>query len=177
MVKATLTLISGTVVTIEGDVEEVDRLLVLHQQSNASASEKEQRPRRKRGKGSSPTESRKEAKLSVPWHEISNAVHSCEEAERIETRILDSEGQVERALLPLYTVAQHMKDAFGLTAVDISEVTKLLKVPIRHENVRKTLSGPGAKYVQIESAGPPKKFRLNHRGIQFMQELLAKSAD
>jgi hypothetical protein len=168
MTSATLTLPSGTVVEIKGTVEEIHRILELH---NSGEQPRVPRRARRSPREISPTAIEGGAVVSI--HEIINHVRSCDEAERLEKCVLDGNSQVARALLPLYIVHKYMDDAFALAAAEIAEICKQLGVPMVPENVSKTLRGGAARFVMLEPAGPPKKFRINRRGLQHMAEILS----
>ena|SRR5579862_103860 len=165
MPKATLTLGSGSIVTIEGTPEEVNRLLELHEAAEPRRSGTAVRSK------ASVRPSQNDA--GIPLHEIVNQVRDCDEAEIIEAKILDSRSQVHRALLPLYIVQNYFDDRFALAASDIAEVCKQLRVPVAHENVSKMLRGPASKFVMVESEGPPKRFKINRRGAEHLATLLS----
>ncbi len=109
--------------------------------------------------------------------EIVKQLRTIDDAQRIESYILDSTNQVNRALLPLFIVQKYMNDAFALSAAEIAEVTKLLNVPMKQENVSKALRNGGAKFTTIEGESP-KTFKLIRRGVQHIESLLTpKSQD
>jgi hypothetical protein len=109
--------------------------------------------------------------------EIVKQVRTIDDAQRIERYILDSTNQVNRALLPLFIVQKYMNDEFALSAAEIAEVTKLLNVPMKQENVSKALRNGGAKFTTIEGE-TPKTFKLIRRGVQLIESLLIpKSQD
>jgi len=169
MPKATLTLKSGTIVTIEGTAEEVNRLLELHEADE---------PRMSRTAEGSKASVRSKAQREpgVALHEIVNCVRDCDEAEKIETRILGSRSQVDRTLLPLYIVHKHLDGRFALAASDIAEICKELGVPVAPANVAKMLRGPASKFVMVESGGPPKRFKVNRRGGEHLATLLSEDS-
>jgi hypothetical protein len=172
MPKATLTLSSGTLVTIEGTAEEVSRLLELHEVTE---------PRKFQNATSAEAsgESKDQKDQHVPsfaLHDIVNLVRDCDEAERIETRVLDGRSQVDRTLLPLHIVHKHLGDRFPLAASEIAEICKQLGVPVALENVAKMLRGPASKFVMIESGGPPKRFKINRRGAEYFSSLLSEES-
>src|SRR5579864_3846810 len=98
MAKATLTLESGAVVTIEGTTKEVHELLHLHSSGPHTASASRAKvTKRKADKESAPAD-----RTGVdPVPEIVNLIKSCDEAEQIEEEILDKSSATNRCLLPL----------------------------------------------------------------------------
>ena len=122
-----------------------------------------------------------EVKPSLPPTEpnlvqIIGATKQCDEAERIETQVLDRSSQVNRTLLPLYVVHEHFGNAFGLTSGDISKITSDLGVPISRPNVSTTLSGAASRYVvgdKVKRKGQAVAYKLSRRGLLYMKELLS----
>jgi hypothetical protein len=171
MATATITLSSGTVVSIEGTVDEVDRLLKLHEVSDKPHSNGVRDATRR----ASPPDDHNAP--SVPIHEIVNHAHSCDQAEKIERYVLDSRSQVDRTLLPLFIVHAYLEDKFPLAAAEIAEICKQLRVPVVQENVSKMLRESASKFVMLESVGPPKRFKLNRRGLEYMTALLSGRRD
>ncbi len=162
MPKATLTLKSGTTVTIEGTLTEVNRLLELHDEGRASAKTPNTEAPGKR-------EDHDRAVSPDTVAEIVNLIRSCDAAERIEKQILDKSNVVNRCLLPLYIVHQELHNAFGLTTGQISAITKALGVPISQPNVAHTLADSAARFVMTSSTrkrGVAVDYRINRRGLQ-----------
>lgn len=176
MPKATLTLKNGTLVTVEGDVEEVQRLLALYSEPEA--------PERTAAAGSgnkhTPTQGGAVSRVSGAGghpgpHEIANAAKECAEASAIASRILDSRSQLARALLPLYVVSEYLGGKFALTMPEISQVTRALGALVDGTNVAKVMRTSGARYVMAEHSGnkaDPKRFRLSRRGVEFIKSIL-----
>lgn len=166
MPKATLTLKSGTAVTIEGTAEEINRLLELHETA-------ERRMLQTAQSSKPPVPSELQRQPIVALHEIVNQIRDCEDAEKIETRVLNSRSQTDKTLLPLYIAHKHLDGGFALAASDIAEVCKQLRIPVAPTNVAKMLRGPASKFVMVESDGPPKRFRINRRGAEYLATLLS----
>jgi hypothetical protein len=94
----------------------------------------------------------------------------------IETQILDRSSQLDRVLLPLFIVHEHMKGSHALTSGEVSAVTKELGVPLSQANASTTLSGAAAKYVmgdRIRRHGQPVRYKLNRRGVAHIKSVLA----
>jgi hypothetical protein len=180
MARASLKLPNGTVVTLEGTPEEVQRLLSLYGGEPADVPESNAgtRPRKPRGRTPSARQSEQETQGKPDLAEIVNLVKTCDEAEAIETQILDRAAQVDRTLLPLYIVHEHLGNAFGLTSGEVSKVTKDLGIPISQPNASRTLSGIASKYVigdKVKVKGQPVRYKLSRRGVEYMKEVLAGS--
>lgn len=176
MPKASLTLPNGTLVTIEGTASEVHELLSIYGAANpkpASGHAHKMPVRDSSQKPASPTEDA--ASTEVDLVAIVNHVKSCDEAESIETRILDQTDQLPRVLLPMYIVFEHMGNAGGLTSGQISKVTIQLGAPVKLPNVSKTLSGAAAKYIIGDVARKPGqavRYKLSRRGHTYMKEVI-----
>lgn len=167
MAKASLTLSNGTTVQVEGSVEEVQKLLQFYGGKSAHSDFKE------------PTKSGLEKaaikESSVDLAKIVNLAKDCEEADKIETQILDRSSQVDRTLLPLYVVHEHLNSAFGLTSGEISKITANLGIPISQSNVSHTLSGTASRYVigdTVKTKGQPVRYRLSRRGVKYVKAVL-----
>ncbi len=176
MTKASLTLASGTVVTIEGTAPEVQELLSLVDSAAnkpAKSSAHKAPALRPSGKPTSPAGD--ETGDEVDLMAIVNHVKSCDEAENIETRILDKTDQLARVLLPMYIVFEYLNNAHGLTSGQISKVTFQLGVPVKLPNVSKTLSGSASKYIigdVVRKAGQAVRYKLSRRGHAYMREII-----
>jgi hypothetical protein len=177
MPKASLTLANGTVVTIEGTGSEVHELLSFYGAGTSNPANGQGRKppaSRPSQKPASPTEDK--ISTEVDLMAIVNHVKSCDEAESIETHILDQTDQLARVLLPMYIVYEHMNNAHGLTSGQISKVTLQLGVPVKLPNVSKTLSGAAAKYIigdAVRKAGQAVRYKLSRRGHAYMKKVIA----
>jgi hypothetical protein len=106
---------------------------------------------------------------------IVNHAKSCDEAESIETCILDQADQLARVLLPMYIMYEHMNNEHGLTSGQISKVTVQLGVPVKLPNVSKILSGSATKYLigdAVRRNGQAVKYKLSRRGHAYVKEIL-----
>ena len=178
MAKAKLTLPNGTVVEIEGTPEEVNQLLRFY--SQASGTGGRQRPKKNAASKAKSTTSKKTSEPDVNLAEIVNHVKNCDEAEIIETRVLDQIGLVNRILLPLYIVHRYMDGEYGLSSGEISRITVELGTPVSTSNTSRYLSGAAGRYVmgdKVRKKGQMVRYSLNRRGLQYMQGVLGESAD
>ena len=172
MPKATVELPNGTVITIEGTQEEVRELLEYYQ-SRRIATPKPPPPT-----GSKPPKDKQ--KDDIDHAQIVNLVKTIDEAEGIEKNILDRTSQVDRTLLPLYIVHEHIGNAFSLTSGDISKVTTDLGIPIATANASRTLSGTASRYVigdQMRKKGRPVRYKLSRRGVKYMKSVIGGSSN
>jgi len=180
MPKALVKLPNGTTVEIEGTHDEVQKLLVFYglpgQPSKGKATKKgttlPAASRSTTGQAGAPTDD--------DFSALVNLVRTCDEAEGIETQILDRTSEVNRVLLPLYIAHEYMDDAFGLTTVEISTVTTDLGIRVFRQNVLRAVTTSGARYVvgdRVRRPGQATRYRLNRRGVQYMKEVLKGGAD
>jgi len=181
MVKANLTLPNGTTVEIEGTPAEVQELLAFYGGGNSAGPPAKKKSRSKGGAGKKATRkgaerARAETEEGVDITEIVNLVKGCDEAEDIEARILDKSSQVDRTLLPLYIVHEHLGNAHALSSGDVNKVTTQLSVPVATANASKTLSGTASRYVIGDSArrqGSTVRYKLNRRGLKYLSAVIA----
>jgi len=179
MAKAKLTLPNGTVVEIEGTPEEVNQLLRFYSQESGSGSGRQAKPMAKAKAKAKPRPTKSTTEPGVNIAEIVNHVKNSDEAEIIETRILDKTSMVNRVLLPFYIVHQYMDNAYGLSSGDINRVTTDLGIPVSTPNASRALSGTAAKYVMgdtVRKMGRKVLYKLTRRGLQYMQEVLSASS-
>lgn len=187
MAKASLTLPSGTVVQIEGTADEVRELLKFYGAGTghgAPSARKRAAPlkvQETKGRGISSKNIAGDASESAPnLSEIVNLAKNCDEAEDIERQILDRASQVDRTLLPLYLVHEHLSNAFGLSSGEISKITTDLGVPVSQPNASSTLSGTAARYVigdKVRKKGQAVRYKLSRRGLQYLQTVIEGKAD
>ena len=185
MPKASLTLPNGTVVQIEGTADEVRELLQFYGSTAPTAVPKREpvpaaRKRKAKGKPSVDPGSGKDTESAPNLSEIVNFAKNCDEAEDIEKRILDRASQVDRTLLPLYLVHEHLGNAFGLSSGEVSKITTDLGVPVSQPNASKTLSGTAAKYVigdKVRKKGQAVRYKLSRRGLQYLQAVIRGTAN
>jgi hypothetical protein len=176
MPKASLTLENGTVVTIEGSSSEVQELLAFYGSTtpkvpNGKPSKPQTTPAASRQSPHSTTEGGDDVDLMA----IVNYAKSCDEADRIETKILDKTDQLPRVLLPMYIVYEHMGNGHGLTSGQINKVTVQLGVPVKLSNVSTALAGSAAKYVigdTVRKSGQAVRYKLSRRGHAYLKEII-----
>jgi hypothetical protein len=175
MVKASVALSNGTVVNIEGSKEEVQELLAFYSGDTVVGS----------GTGASPmktaeTKGRSKGKQSdgrLDLAKIVNFIKNCDDAEAIETTILDKISLVNRTLLSLYIVHEYMGNAFKLSSGEISKVTTDLGVPISTANASRTLSKTAAKYVigdKVRKQGSAVRYKLSRRGLTYLKSIISE---
>lgn len=182
MPKAKIALPDGTVVEIEGTPEEVAKLLSLYGASKderPSTAENKAKPKKKRSsqarKSQTIRSAGEDSEDIIDVAAIVNIVKDCDEAENIETAILDKTSVVDRILLPLYIVQLHMGGSHTLTSGDISKVTSELGIPVSQPNTSRALSGTASKYVMGDKArkkGQAVKYKISRRGVKYIESVL-----
>jgi len=183
MAKASIELPNGTSVIIEGTPEEVRKLLEYY---GAGSSE------RGAGAGAAGKKTDEKAKKATTGGatgpatdqpnlaEIINLIRNSDEAEKIETNILDRTSQVNRVLLPLYVVHEELGAAYGLTSGEISKITTNLGIPVQSPNVSNTLSGTASRYVmpdKVRKKGQPVRYKLSRRGVKYLASVIKGTED
>lgn len=189
MAKATLTLPNGTVVGLEGTPEEVHRLLEVYSGGAAPPAPatrnrhevgRRARKRVRRATQPSATAQSEEEKEGADLNGIVNLVKNCDDADGIESNVLDRASQVDRTLLPLYIVHEELGNKFGLTSGEISKITTELGVRVTQPNASRTLSGVASRYVmgdKVRKKGQPVRYRLSRRGVQYMKDVIRGKGD
>ena len=180
MVKATYTFPNGTVVDIDGTVEEVQALHAFYETSPQSRSDPESKTRAPRksstAKKSSPDTPDDNA---VDLMAIVNEIKSCEEANLIESKILDKKDQVPRVILPLYVCQKYLENAYSLTSGQIAKIAAQLGIKLDQGNVSRCLSGSAKAYVMADSVrkkGQPTGYKISRRGNTHIEEILSTQA-
>ena len=164
---------NGTVITIEGSPEEVHDLLQYYQEKSPP----DQPDPKSEGKAKSKKPS---SPKSLDHNQVVNLVKTIDEAENIEKNILDRTSQVDRTLLPLYVVHQHLGNEFSLTSGDINKITTDLGIPIATANASGTLSGTASRYVigdQVRKQGRTIRYKLSRRGVTYMKSVIGGTQD
>lgn len=178
MAKASIELPNGTCITIEGTPEEVRKLLEFYGTAGTARTPdlKGEKKSKKRATAAKKPETTEQPDLA----EIVNRIRNSDEAEKIETTILDRTSQVNRILLPLYVIHEELGNAVGLTSGDISKITKNLGIPVQTPNVSNTLSGTAARYVmpdKMRKRGQPVKYKLSRRGVKYLASVIEGTED
>jgi hypothetical protein len=177
MAKASIELPNGTAVVIEGTPEEVHKLLEFY----GGSTSKRSTTRKGKAKSAGRTASERIRAQSEPdLAEIINLIRNSEDADKIETNILDRTSQVNRVLLPLYIIQEHMDNAFGLTSGDISKITADLGIPVQAPNVSNTLSGTASRYVmpdKLRKRGQVVRYKLSRRGVKYLTSVIRGTED
>lgn len=175
MAKATLKLSNGTLVTIEGTTQEVEKLLETYAGRPEKIVAKAKAVATKtKAKSGETAESRPDLM------EIVNLVKTCDENEAIEKQILDRTSEVNRVLLPLYIIGEYQNNEYGLSTTEIAGVTTELGVRVSRQNALRVIKYSGARYVigdKPRKKGSSSRYKLNRRGLQYMKSVIAGSAN
>lgn len=179
MAKASIQLPNGTKVVVEGTPEEVRKLLEFYGGTTTKSGTQPKKERKTKGKGKKPaTLAPATAESDLP--EIINLIKNCDDAEAIETKILDRTSQVNRILLPLYIVHEHLDNKFGLTSGEVSQITRDLGITVSRPNASTALSGTAKKYVmgdKVRKKGHIVHYKLTRRGVKYMSDVLRGTED
>jgi len=166
MAKSTIKLPNGTLITIDGDPEEIKRILSIYSgEKTGSLTKKEKHIG--------------EEKIEKPTQDIIldiiSHIKDCEEADVIEEKILDKSSQVDRVLLPLY-IADNLKSKPLLSSGGIHSALKELGIKIALPNIINTLRGTAIKYVmpdrQNKKRGGAVQYRISRPGKQYISKVL-----
>jgi hypothetical protein len=180
MPKASITLPNGTVVEVDGTVEEVQRLLQFYGGSTGNL-ETEKRKRRKQNKRKTPASpARAGDGPKVNHAEIVNVIKTCDEADAIDRMILSRTSVVDRTLLPLYIVHEYLSNSIGLTSGDVHKITTDLGIPTGQANASSALSGSAKRYVigdKIRVKGRAVRYKLSRAGLDYVKSVIKGKAD
>lgn len=167
MAKSIINLPDGTKITIDGDSEEIKKILSIYQVEKNKNLTKEKK-------------SFKEEKVNQSSDQdviidVINYIKECEEADAIEEKILDRSSQVDRILLPLYA-AEKLGNKITLSSGDIHKVLKELGIKIALPNISNSLKGTASKYVigdrQHKKGVGVVKYRISRPGGQYISKVL-----
>ncbi len=105
---------------------------------------------------------------------IVNKIKNCDEADAIETQILDKVGTAGRILLPFFICYKYFPDR-ALTTGEVAKITGELRVKIKTPNVSKTITNSLQKYLDGDSTrvkGKAVSYKLNRKGAKYFESLL-----
>jgi hypothetical protein len=179
MVKAIVTLPNGTTITLEGTVEEVQRLLATYGLDDARAQVEAPGAASPAPAAIPEADSMIDEETESASGNLSNIVQhirTCREARVIDKRILEDTNEMHRVLLPLYIIYEYEHNAFGLTSTEISKVFAMLNIRLARQNVMRALRLAGSKYVTKEGEDTlAPHYLLNRKGSQYLREVLGGS--
>lgn len=172
MPKANIKLPDGTTIQIEGNLEEIQKLLDYYSSKTPQSPPTENNRARKKNTG---IDNDQEAS-GVTLSEIINTIKDCDEAELIDQNILDKTSRVNRILLPLYIISKYHKNNIDLSTGEISKITQDLGVKISVSNVSHVLSKTAKSYVigdKVKKKGRKVKYQLSRRGMKYMESVIS----
>lgn len=105
---------------------------------------------------------------------IVNKIKNCEEADKIEEKILDKVSVPGRVLLPFYICYKYFPQR-GLTTGDVARITSELRIGIKTPNVSKAITDSLQKYLEGNSTrvkGKAVVYKLNRKGAKYFESLL-----
>jgi hypothetical protein len=179
MPKAKFALPNGTMVHIEGSVEELEQMLQKYSSDS---------PKRHSGKNPTKSGSRtknqkhasenlngKSDQEEIDLTSVIQHVRDSESSDLITSRVLDHPNMLNRVLLPIYVAQVGLHQNMGMTSGEISKILRDLGTPISIPNVSTTLSRTARNYVmgdKVRKKGVPVRYQLTRRGVQYFEELL-----
>jgi hypothetical protein len=173
MVKSTISLSDGTIITVEGSTKEVERILDLYVTKNVKSSNQEKvAPHKHVTERSENINSDKIGALSLV-----NAMKNSSDFDEIEKKILDTASQVDRVLLPLYILDKEFVGGASLTSNDVYKFLKEFGISMALPNISKTLGKTAAKYVIADSTrrkGASTGYKISRKGRQYVEQILGK---
>jgi len=178
MAKTTFSLPNNTVVTVEGELDEIKALLDYYSRPISISSSQNSALTGSNSKVTPKPHSISEEQVN--YVEIINLIKSCKEAEAIEHRILDKSSELDRTLLPLYIVQKYLENKFSLTSGDISKINMDLGVKITQPQVSRTLSGSASRYVagdKVKKKGIPVKYKITRKGVTYLELVLSQETN
>jgi len=106
---------------------------------------------------------------------IVNKIKNCEEADKIEEKILDKVSIPGRVLLPFYVCYKYFPRQ-GLTTGGVARITSELRVGVKTPNVSKAIAESLQKYLEGNSTrvkGKAVIYKLNRKGAKYFESLLS----
>jgi len=184
MPKTTIQLPNGTIITVSGATEDIERIIAAASSNVSSSTDRgirhESKPHLRKRSPAKPSGSAVPARApDVDLVEIVHLVKTCKESDAIAEHVLDKRGAVNKVLLPLYIIHEHKDNGFGLTSGQISRILKELGIPIDVRNVSTYLSGDARGYVtgdRVRVPGQPVSYKIIRRGVQHFKNFLAGGA-
>lgn len=180
MPKASIKLPDGSSVAIEGSPAEVAKILALYGGASVSTQGEKVKQKRTIQKAKEPTTAKKDSADTPNLPEIINLIKTCDEAEAIETNILDKAARVNRILLPLYIVHEHLDNAYGLTSGEVSQILANMGTPVSMSNASGILSKTASKYVHgdiIRKKGRTVRYKIIRRGVTYLKGVLGEKGN
>ncbi|MEE8295528.1 MAG: hypothetical protein V3R64_07430 [Sphingomonadales bacterium] len=173
MAKANIVLPDGTKIVIDGNAEEITKVLQAYQTPSKNNSNKP--PKKNKTQGTTSKKSNKiETEGEVSRLEIRNKILDCGESETIEEKILNNSDQLRRVLLPLYVLKKYFEEPHKLIVKEIVSITTGLGIPIARQNVNKIIRKKTNMKFFIKHAGEgrAKELEISRKGLQNLETIL-----
>lgn len=174
MATSKIVLPNGTIITIDGNPEEIKTVLSFYNNSPKGAGHT---TRKRSGSAKhKPNIERSDESDTDAVMEIVTSIKESDDAENIETNVLDRPSQIDRILLPLYINHKYLDNKYSLTTGEIAKVLVELGVPISVPNVSNGMTTSASKYVVGDKArkkGQAVKYKLSRRGFQYMSAVVS----
>jgi hypothetical protein len=174
MPKASIELPNGTKIEIDGTIEEIQRITDQYRSPAPAAAAPGLR------QAAAPAAALDDADTEPDIARIVALIREIDEAEIIERQVLNSRDVLNRVLLPLYIVHNHVNQAMGLTSGDIEKVTDQLSVKVNISSASTMLSGRAKAFVTgdaVRKKGGTVRYRINRRGIQHFNGVLGLQSE
>lgn len=171
--KATLHLPNGTKVEIDGESEEVRRLLETfsgQESRTRTPSGKVPIPHARTRPDSNPADD--DAVEEIGPLAVVNRIKEDESLQWLQA-VVDSRDMTRRVLLPLYVASEIDPRCEGVTSGFIARVYTELGVRIAQANVSRELSGKAKKYVLADTVrrkGAPVHYKISRAGRTFLEQ-------
>lgn len=175
MAKSKIVLPNGTLITVEGNPEEIKTVLSFY--SHPAKQDEHRTQTKKITKSQKPSIETDEAQTDAVM-DIVTSIKESDEAENVETNILDRPSQIDRILLPLYINQKYHDNKYRLTTGEIAKVLAELGVPINISNVSTAVKSSAQKYVVGDKArkkGQAVRYKLSLRGFKYMTAVIRGS--
>jgi len=168
MVTATYTFPNGTIVNIDGTVEEVQALHAFYDSAPQSRSVTKSKVQ----KSQQPSDDN-----TIDIIAIVNEIKSCEESDLIELQILNKSNLAAKVILPLYINQKYFENTNNLNSGHVVKITAQLGIKLDQGNVSRCLSGSAKAFVMADSVrkkGQPTGYKLSRKGNTHIEKILSK---
>ncbi|MDD5102793.1 MAG: hypothetical protein PHX93_00150 [Candidatus Peribacteraceae bacterium] len=170
MAKSHIKLPDGTDIIIEGNPDEIAKILELYSVKSEAS------PRSAGGSTKPHKPSTDKGEMNGDHVlELINTIKECDESEKIEQTILDRLSLVNRILLPLYISHQHFRNEIALQTGEISKILTELGTPVSVSNVAHCIAGSAKSYVagdKVRKRGQAVKYRITRKGLTYLTAVI-----
>jgi hypothetical protein len=170
MAKASLTLPDGTTVQIEGNADEIQKIISLHKPTEPSSPKVLHKPKPRKPK---PKTNQNESESKIDISGLVNFIKEQDEFPIIEQKILDKKDRMPKILMSFYYASNFFETPY-LTTGNVETITDQFGAKIKTSNISTTIKG-NLKYFsqdQVRKKGALLKYKLNRTGVQEFEKLL-----